>query len=90
MVDVRSIQLCTTVVGMNSRDACSALGCSATYRSANPTKSPAIFMATALLFTLDAGAADGVGAIEDSAEELSAKTETEDASEKKEGDSDGK
>ena len=35
-------------------------------------------------------AADGVGAIEDSAEELSAKTETEDASEKKEGDSDGK
>ena len=63
MVDVRSIQLCTTVVGMNSRDACSALGCSATYRSANPTKSPAIFMATALLFTLDAGAADGVGAV---------------------------
>lgn len=35
-------------------------------------------------------AADGVGAIEDSAEELFAKTETEDASEKKEGDSDGK
>ena len=35
-------------------------------------------------------AADGFGAIEDSAEELSAKTETEDASEMKEGDSDGK
>ena len=40
--------------------------------------------------TEPAVAADGVGAIEDSAEELSAKTETEDASEKKEGGSDGK
>ena len=54
--DVRSIQLWTTAVGINSRDAWSELGCSATYRSANATKSFAIFMAIALL-SAAAGAA---------------------------------